>query len=67
LISAICDHSQIVSRRWLSSSFYIFWQFVIVAALMMVAVAAAMPQSYPSEANAKPSYDDVRYILQLKN
>ncbi|XP_046645259.1 pro-resilin-like [Daphnia pulicaria] len=33
-------------------------KFVIVAALMMVAVAAAMPQSYPSEANAKPSYDD---------
>nr|BAH23312.1 cuticle protein5a [Daphnia magna] len=34
-------------------------KFIIAAAvLMMVAVAAAAPQSYPSESSAKPSYDD---------
>ena len=32
----------------------------------MIAVAAAMPQSYPSEtSNAKPSYDDVRFNISL--
>ncbi|KAI9558659.1 cuticle protein5a [Daphnia sinensis] len=31
---------------------------IAVVMLMTVAVAAAAPQSYPSESSAKPSYDD---------
>ncbi|KAK4009979.1 hypothetical protein OUZ56_019128 [Daphnia magna] len=30
----------------------------VIAMLMIVAVAAAAPQSYPSPSSAKPSYDD---------